>query len=147
MLRQLRQAGRSAAATLPQEGASAAGLAHDLVPAGVVEEDAIARLADVVRCAEGLSAALQRFWALPEQVAAARLELAQAAATRSCAYLRCPNTDGVPEGERGSSKVCTGCRSVRYCDTACSHADWREGGHRQVCKALAAARQAAIARQ
>jgi hypothetical protein len=49
-----------------------------------------ARLADVVRCAEGLAAALQRFWALPEQVAAARLE----------------------------SQVCTGCRSVRYCDTA-----------------------------
>ena len=35
------------------------------------------------------------------------------------------------------------CRAVWYCGTACSHADWREGGHRRVCKALGAARRAA----
>ncbi len=35
----------------------------------------------------------------------------------------------------------SGCRAVWYCGTACSHADWREG-HRRVCKALGAARQA-----
>ena len=35
------------------------------------------------------------------------------------------------------------CRAVWYCGIACSHADWREGGHRRMCKALAAARQAA----
>ncbi len=35
------------------------------------------------------------------------------------------------------------CRAVWYCGTACSHADWREGGHHRMCKALAAARQAA----
>ncbi len=28
----------------------------------------------------------------------------------------------------------------RYCSTACSHADWRQGGHKLVCKALAAER-------
>ena len=33
------------------------------------------------------------------------------------------------------------CRAVWYCGTACSHADWR-AGHRRVCKALAAERQA-----
>ena len=37
---------------------------------------------------------------------------------------------------------CSACRAVWYCGTACSHADWREGGHRRVCKALGAARQA-----
>ena len=35
------------------------------------------------------------------------------------------------------------CRAVWYCGTTCSHADWREGGHRRVCKALGEARQAA----
>ncbi len=35
------------------------------------------------------------------------------------------------------------CRAVWYCSTACSHADWREGGHRRMCKALGAARRAA----
>ena len=33
------------------------------------------------------------------------------------------------------------CRSVWYCGTACSHADWREGGHRRVCKLLGEERQ------
>ena len=28
-----------------------------------------------------------------------------------------------------------------YCGTACSHADWREGGHRRVCKLLSEERQ------
>jgi hypothetical protein len=41
-----------------------------------------------------LAALLQQWWQRPEQVAADRLELAQAAATRSCAYLRCANLGG-----------------------------------------------------
>ena len=41
------------------------------------------------------------------------------------------------------NRTCSACRAVWYCGTACSHADWREGGHRRMCKALAAARQAA----
>ncbi len=36
------------------------------------------------------------------------------------------------------------CRAVWYCGTACSHAD-RRAGHKHVCKALAAERQAAKA--
>ena len=32
------------------------------------------------------------------------------------------------------------CLVAQYCSTACSHADWRTGGHRQVCKALRALR-------
>ena len=38
---------------------------------------------------------------------------------------------------------CSACRAVWYCGTTCSHADWREGGHRRLCKALGAARQQA----
>ena len=34
------------------------------------------------------------------------------------------------------------CRTAWYCGTACSHADWREGGHRRTCKRLAAERAA-----
>ena len=33
------------------------------------------------------------------------------------------------------------CRAVWYCGTTCSHADWREGGHRRVCKLLGEERQ------
>ena len=36
--------------------------------------------------------------------------------------------------------LCSACRAVWYCGTACSHADWR-AGHRRVCKALGAERQ------
>ena len=41
------------------------------------------------------------------------------------------------------SSLRSACHAVWYCGTACSHADWREGGHRRVCKALGAARRAA----
>ena len=44
------------------------------------------------------------------------------------------------------SLLCSACRAVWYCGTACSHADWREGGHRRACKALGAARAAEKAR-
>ena len=42
---------------------------------------------------------------------------------------------------------CGGCRAVWYCGEACANADWREGGHRKVCKALAAERLAARQQQ
>ena len=117
-----------------------------------------------------------------------QLEAAQAAAARSCAFLRCANLgggDGPASGEgKGSQRcrwaadgwqavqqrlcecrgecllhvvascvkadgalplrhpTCSACRAVWYCGTACSHADWREGGHRRVCRALGAARAA-----
>ena len=98
----------------------------------------------VVQPAADLARLLQQYWQLPEQQAAARLELAQAAATRSCAYLVCANlggSGGPAAGEGEGSKKCRVCR-VSYCGEACSHADWRAGGHRKVCQALAAERQA-----
>ena len=102
--------------------------------------------AQVLPAAAAAAELLQQHWAEPEQVAAARLELARAAATRSCAYLGCANLggEGGPDaGQRPGSQRCSACRAVWYCGTACSHADWRQGGHRKVCAALAAERQAA----
>jgi hypothetical protein len=90
--------------------------------------------------AEALSQVLWQHWQQPELQRAAQLELAQAAATRCCAYLRCAQlgAQGGPAASDGvGSKRCTGCRVAWYCGTACSHADWR-AGHSKVCKALAA---------
>jgi hypothetical protein len=91
--------------------------------------------------AEALAQLLWQHWQQPEQQAAARLELAQAAATHCCAYLRCAQlgTQGGPAaGEGAGSKRCSGCHVAWYCGAACQHADWR-AGHSKVCKALAAA--------
>jgi hypothetical protein len=66
---------------------------------------------------------------------------AEYAAARSCAYLGCANlaAEGGPAAGQGhGSKKCSGCRAVWYCGEACQLADWREGGHRRVCKQLAA---------
>ncbi|KAL4439807.1 hypothetical protein ABPG75_002808 [Micractinium tetrahymenae] len=68
--------------------------------------------------AEALAAALQEWWALPEQAAAAQLEAAQAAAARSCANLRCPNLGlegGAAAGQGVGCKRCSGCRVSYYC--------------------------------
>ena len=97
----------------------------------------------VLRAAAQLADLLLQCWALPAQAAEMRLELAQAAATRSCAYLGCSNLGlkgGPAAGEGAGSLKCAGCRSVWYCGTTVSHADWR-AGHKRVCKVLAAARQ------
>ena len=163
----------------------------------------------VLRPACQLADALLDWWRRPEAQQEQQLEAAQAAAARSCAYLRCSNLAGgggpaAGEGEgsqrcrcgRGDWKLsvgwlvrrvagfchivapqcqgggfwdegvatagsllnlqlfllsirccppylpCSACRAVWYCGTACSHADWREGGHRRICKALGAARAA-----
>ena len=93
-----------------------------------------------------LATALQAYWQRPEQQVGDRLAVARAAAARSCAYLRCANLAGVGSpaaGQGGGSLRCSGCKAVWYCGTVCSHADWRQGGHRRVCAALAAERQAA----
>ena len=78
---------------------------------------------------------------------AARLEGARAAATRSCAYLRCADMrslrgGGPAAGQGAGSLKCGNCRALWYCSVACSHADW-SAGHKRVCKALAAERQQA----
>ncbi|PRW45161.1 Zinc finger MYND domain-containing 17 [Chlorella sorokiniana] len=48
-----------------------------------------------------------------------------------------------PAAAKGEGRLkCSKCLVVQYCSTACSHADWSSGGHRRVCKALRAARDA-----
>jgi hypothetical protein len=92
--------------------------------------------------AEALAQLLWQHWQQPEQQAAARLELAQAAATRCCAYLRCAQLGaqgGPAAGEGAGSKRCAGCRTAWYCGIACQRADWR-AGHKEMCKVLAAVR-------
>ncbi|PRW20905.1 hypothetical protein C2E21_8584 [Chlorella sorokiniana] len=117
-----------------QDGNDACG-----VPELLSRLPAAAKLADLLH--EWLQPAMQ-----PERHKAARLQLAQAAATRSCAYLHCTNVGGEggsAAGQGVGSMRCSACRAVWYCSTTCSHADWRQGGHRRVCKALGIARQAA----
>jgi hypothetical protein len=58
---------------------------------------------------------------------------AQALALRRCAHLGCSNLSGDDFGLRHPSKQCTGCRTVRYCGTACQGADWP--AHRRACRA------------
>ncbi|KAL4433943.1 hypothetical protein ABPG75_000384 [Micractinium tetrahymenae] len=73
------------------------------------------------------AAALQAWWDLPTQQQAAQLELGQAAGLRACAFLGCANLQaqgGAGAGRGEGSKRCGGCRSVWYCGTECSHADW-----------------------
>jgi hypothetical protein len=41
-----------------------------------------------------------------------------------------------------SLKVCGGCHIALYCCDACAKADWRRGGHKAVCLARAAEREA-----
>jgi hypothetical protein len=94
--------------------------------------------------AQQLADALVEWHQQPQQRLSMQLELQRAAAARSCAYLHCAQVTqegGAAAGEGVSSQRCGGCRTVWYCGTACSHADWR-AGHRRVCKALAAERQA-----
>ena len=94
--------------------------------------------------ASQLAAALLEHWGQPEQQQQDALQLAQAGATRSCAYLRCANVggEGGPAASQGAgSRRCGQCRAVWYSNTVCSHADWRQGGHRHVCKALREVRQ------
>ena len=101
----------------------------------------------ILLLARQLADTLQAWWETPDQQRQARLELAQAAALRGCAYLACPNAGAggaLTAGAQEGASRCSGCRVVWYCDTACSHADWA-AGHRRVCKHLGAARAAAQA--
>jgi hypothetical protein len=55
---------------------------------------------------------------------------------------RCCAMCGAASGAGGGLlRLCSGCRSVRYCSQDCYKAGWK-GGHRQECAALAAAREA-----
>jgi hypothetical protein len=78
-----------------------------------------------------LATAMLDFWRQGEAAAAEQLQLAQAAAARSCAFLRCANLglEGGPAAGQGEGSLkCSACRAVHYRGTACSHADWRAGG-------------------
>jgi hypothetical protein len=112
----------------------------DECPASLMARLAVLR-DEALPQAEALSQMLLQHWQQPEQRAAARLELAQAAGTRCCAYLRCAQLGaqgGLVAGEGVGCKRCSGCRTAWYCGEACQHADWR-AGHNKVCKALAGA--------
>jgi hypothetical protein len=81
-------------------------------------------------------------WVLTGRAAESQLARARLAAARSCAYLGCANLAakaGPAAGQGRGSKKCSGCRAVWYCGEACQLADWREGGHRRMCRKLAVA--------
>jgi hypothetical protein len=69
---------------------------------------------------------------------ARRLEAARALGTLRCGNLRCTAVvvPGLPEPKR---KICSGCRTVRYCTAACQKADWKE--HKAARKEFPAAAQ------
>ena len=74
-------------------------------------------------------------------------ERCQLLAGRRCANLGCTNAQlllhgagSSTDGEAGKPMRCGGCRQVRYCSEACSHADWQR--HRRACKALVAVKAA-----
>jgi hypothetical protein len=101
---------------------------------------------EVQPAAGQLAAALLVLWTGSEQRKQAALELARASAARSCAYLSCSNVcggGGPAAGQGLGSQRCSQCHTAYYCGTACSHADWRRGGHGRVCRALAGTQQAA----
>lgn len=50
-----------------------------------------------------------------------------------CCFLGCTNLDGVSEAAL-KTKLCGGCRRVRYCSVECQKAAWVNGGHRKLCK-------------
>ena len=63
----------------------------------------------VLPAAERLAALFDAYCHLPDQQAAVNLEVARAAAGRSCAYLSCPNVQGgggALAGEGAGSKRC-----------------------------------------
>ncbi|KAL4420431.1 hypothetical protein ABPG75_010087 [Micractinium tetrahymenae] len=140
------------AAELGSQLAAAAQRLHRQLAAAVTdgheEQGSVARELQLLQdqllpAALDAAAALQRYWARPEQVSAVRVVMAHGAAARSCANLRCPNVglEGGPAAGQGRGcKRCGGCRAVFYCSVACSKADWRSagGGHKWTCAALAA---------
>ncbi|PRW60531.1 hypothetical protein C2E21_1213 [Chlorella sorokiniana] len=135
------QLSEAASSLRQQRQAQLGGLPADAPPA-----QRAGWLRRLLQPAAELAALVQQYYALPAVDEPHRLALAQAAAGRCCAYLRCANVEG--EGgpaavEGAGSKCCSGCRTVWYCGKTCSKANWHEGGHRHVCAALEEARQAA----
>ena len=65
------------------------------------------------------------------------LRCAEAAATRGCSHLACTNLRGPSEAQL-TAKRCSGCQTARYCCVACQRSDWKDGGHRELCRELRA---------
>ena len=69
----------------------------------------------------------------PPQQAALAQRIERAKALRPCASLACPHLAANPQ-LRG--KLCTGCRTVRYCCADDQAHDWKSGGHCAACRLL-----------
>ena len=76
----------------------------------------------VLDSVHAVAAALLRFWERQQGPSAAPLELAQAAATRSCAYLRCANLGGEGGPAAGQGVGSARCRWVGYGVVVVCHA-------------------------
>lgn len=75
-----------------------------------------------------------------EQRHRARFGLLERLPRRICANLRCKRAFGAC----GDLRVCSGCKSVRYCTEKCAKVGWREG-HQTACQAVQQERRAAAA--
>ena len=114
VLAQLVEEAELAAGAAAEAGAPAAGHAAELAGtaaaleqlcAGAVQLD----VSTLLPPARRLAAALLAWWRRPEAPPAAALEAVQAAAARSCAYLRCANLGGEggpAAGPGGGSQRC-----------------------------------------
>ena len=77
-----------------QAAAGALGSVPLLDESVTAQQAAVQLQQHVLPPARELAAALQAWWQRPEQQQQSQLEAAQAAARRSCAYLRCANLGG-----------------------------------------------------
>ena len=122
MLLALRGAGELAQLLAGDEDGSLSDAARELSdllhrpPVVINQRDALCILESrYLPPATRLAAALLQHWRRPEQQQEDALALAQAAAARSCAYLRCANVGGEggpAAGEGAGSARCSACRSV-----------------------------------
>lgn len=70
-----------------------------------------------------------------EEVVAPALEECYAARVlRHCSNVRCTNLEGLSDSAL-KTKLCQGCRRVRYCGPECQRMDFGRGGHKGVCRA------------
>lgn len=72
---------------------------------------------------------LGRVWNVPG-VKEWLLENEEEIKKRACDAVGCGNV----EEAVGILKACSGCRGWWYCGIECQTRDWKEGGHRRVCK-------------
>ena len=88
----------------------------------------LAPLRGVVQPAADLAALMQQYYALPAVAAERQLALAQAAAGRSCAYLRCANLggEGGPAAGQGVGSMRCRCDARGWVGRACAAA-WLGG--------------------